>query len=336
MSVAVQAQNAYNQDHKYGLFSNLEIGASAQYSRSFAVRPGNVGADLRVTKRISTHSRLRAMAGVNGFIRNGFDRYGTALLGLSADFLPFYVFLDGGLSFNPSSPQTVNPAADAGVGLQFDIGRNLRMFTEMGAIVTSNGINLYHSNGFIRLGYTCATGITDSDRNALSEGKRDKQLLAELSEENRSMHAEVTRLSEANSQLEFTLQKATATIESVSKMLSECKEAPPQSVTEEVLTVYFEHASTDITDADAARLRRFAEAISGGQGYYRIDGYTSADGHPNNNRRIAQQRAEAVYDYLVSLGVETYRLGAVGMGIGTEYGGEAALNRIARITKVTQ
>ena len=149
MATAASAQSAYDKQHHYDAASNIEVGASVQYNRNLKGGLGNLGADLRATKRIGSHARLRAMANVNGFLNNGFDRAGSALVGLSADFLPFYVFADAGLSYNPSARQRINPAADAGVGLHFDIGRNLRMFTEIGADVTSNGLIQYHSNCFV-------------------------------------------------------------------------------------------------------------------------------------------------------------------------------------------
>lgn len=123
MSTAAFGQ--YDPSHKYNFFSNIEIGGAAQYSRDLTCGRGNLGADLRLTKRLGTHCRLRGIADVDGFLRNGYDRKGSAFVGISADFLPFYAFVDGGISYNPSSVQRINPAAEAGVGLHFNIGRNL-------------------------------------------------------------------------------------------------------------------------------------------------------------------------------------------------------------------
>lgn len=140
VSVIAMAQKGYDSEHKYDLFSNLEIGISGQYSYAIGGKTGNWGADIRMTKRIGNNWRLRGIADLNGFGRKqGFDRYAKVMAGMSADFLPFYIFADYGVSFNPSAHQKFNPAGDAGIGLHFDIGRGLRLYTEVGADRTANG-----------------------------------------------------------------------------------------------------------------------------------------------------------------------------------------------------
>ena len=92
MGAAATAQSAYDETHHYDLVSKCEIGLTAQYTRNFTQGPGNVGAFLYLGKQIGTHSRFRVVGGVDGFLNNGFDRKGFAMVGLSADFLPFYMF----------------------------------------------------------------------------------------------------------------------------------------------------------------------------------------------------------------------------------------------------
>lgn len=336
MGAAATAQSAYDQTHHYDLVSKCDIGITAQYTRKLPQGPGNVGALLHLYKQIGTHSRFRAIGGIDGFLNNGFDRKGFAMVGLSADFLPFYVFLDGGISINPSSPQTVNPAAEVGIGLHFDIGRNLRMFTEIGADLTSNGLNKYATNGFVRFGYAYHTGITERDRKEIDETQRNKQMVGELTGENRTLRSEVARQEEANRQLQSTLDRATAAIEASQLMLKECKESAPATAANDGLTVYFRAGSSEINATDAARLASFAASIADGSAYYRIDGYSSAEGNPVANDRLSQERADAVYSFLLDNGVPPYRLAAIGMGVGNTYDGQAALNRIATIIKVTQ
>lgn len=334
MGATAQAQNAYDETHHYDLVSHCEIGLTAQYTRNFTQGPGNVGAVLHITKRIGTHSRFRAVGGVDGFLANGFDRKGFAMLGFSADFRPFYMFLDGGVSINPSASQTVNPAAEGGIGFNFNIGRNLRMMLEAGADITSTGLNNFTPNGFVRFGYAYATGITERDRKEIEEKQHNKQVLNELAAENRTLRAESARQEEANRQLQSTLDRATAAIEASERMLKECKEAPPTTASDAGLTVYFGYASAEINDTDAARLRRFAADIADGNGYYRIDGYSSPDGNPNRNAQLSYERAEAVYWFLIWQGIDETRLAPIGNGEGHDYGGEATLNRIVKITKI--
>ena len=45
-----------------------------------------------------------------------------------------------------------------------------------------------------------------------------------------------------------------------------------------------------------------------------VVGYTDSTGHANNNKALSLKRAQAVVDYLVSQGVDTAQLSAVGYG----------------------
>lgn len=333
---AAIGQTGYNPSHKYGLFSNLEIGASAQYSRSLTTNTGNIGADFRLTKRIGKNWRVRALADVDGFLVNGFDRKGTAFVGLSADFLPFYAFLDGGISYNPSSVQTINPAAEVGVGLQFNLGPTLRIFTEVGADRTALGNNRWNSDTFVKLGTSFNLGTTAADEVAVAQEENRKNMIAELRSDNDRLLNENRRQEEANRQLQATLDRATAACEAVERMYRDCNASLMETAPDCDLTVYFNCASSEINETDAARLRNFAAAIANGTDYYRIDGFASPEGKPINNERIAQERAESVYRYLIALGVQDYRIVPVGMGVCRDYASEATLNRIVRIYKVTK
>lgn len=334
MGAIASAQNDYQKTHHYDLFSNCEIGLTAQYTRNFTTGPGNVGANLHLYKQIGSHSRFRVLGGIDGFLANGFDRKVFAMVGVSADFLPFYMFLDGGVTVNPSSVQTVNPAADAGIGLNFNIGRNLRMFAEAGADITLNGANQVNPNGFVRFGYAYHTGITENDRREIETEQSNTELVNELTRENRELRTDNLSKEEANRAIQLALDRATAACEAIEKRLKDCTEQPAAAPS--TLTVYFDYASAELNETDMGNLRRFAESIADGNGYYRIDGYASPDGSPENNQRISQERADAVFKYLKSCGIASSRMAAIGNGVGSEYDGQATLNRIARISKITQ
>ncbi|MBQ5656697.1 MAG: hypothetical protein IIV14_04615 [Bacteroidaceae bacterium] len=96
-------------------------------------------------------SRLRAVVGVNGFIPNGFDRYGYGMVGITAEALPFYVFGDFGLSCNPSGSHTIGLAFDAGVGLSFAIADRWRLYSEL-AIDRINSGRLWQSTASVKAG----------------------------------------------------------------------------------------------------------------------------------------------------------------------------------------
>ena len=330
------AQNTYDKQHHYDAASNLEIGLSAQYLHELPGSLHNWGADLRIYKRIGTHARLRGLVNVNGFLANGFDRDATALVGLSADFLPFYVFADGGLSYNPSARQRINPAADAGVGLHFDIGRNLRMFTEAGANISLNGLNTYHGNGFVKFGYTYSTGITPNDRQEISIKQHSQQLLTELAAENKDMRQENERLRAENTQYQSTLEKATAAIEQTQQLLQECKTAAASvpEATASDFRVFFLYATSELDEIELDRLWQQARVMMDDGAEYRIQGYSSPDGDLYRNEQLAKERARHVYDILKSWGIHEDRLVPTGEGISSIYPDDSPLNRMVRITKI--
>ena len=133
-------------------FDGLELGGSAQCTHQFRDHGFvNVGADLRAMLPVAEWSRLRAVVGVNGFIPNGFDRYGYGMVGITAEALPFYVFGDFGLSCNPSGAHTIGLAFDVGVGLSFAIADRWRLYSEL-AIDRINSGKLWQSTSSVKAG----------------------------------------------------------------------------------------------------------------------------------------------------------------------------------------
>ena len=137
---------------KAQFLDGVEIGGSVKCTHQFREKGFvNVGADIRATKGFAEWSRIRALVGVNGFIPNGFDRYGYGMVGITADALPFYVFADFGLSCNPSGPRTIGMAFDFGVGLDFDIARRWRLYSELAIDRISSG-RLWQSTASVNVG----------------------------------------------------------------------------------------------------------------------------------------------------------------------------------------
>jgi hypothetical protein len=116
---------------KAQFFNDVDIGGGVRYSRQSD--KANVGIDVIATKSVTDWATLRAVASVNGFIPNGFDRAGMAMCGVMAEARAAYVFADFGLSWNPSAkPPVIGMAFDGGVGIKVNVAPHLRLFSELG------------------------------------------------------------------------------------------------------------------------------------------------------------------------------------------------------------
>ncbi|MET1415353.1 OmpA family protein [Roseibium sp. HPY-6] len=83
------------------------------------------------------------------------------------------------------------------------------------------------------------------------------------------------------------------------------------------LLVSFENASARLSPAARANLKEFAKGIADPElanAVFVIEGHTDGIGSLNYNQRLSEDRAQAVSEYLVSLGVERKRLKTVAYG----------------------
>ncbi len=83
------------------------------------------------------------------------------------------------------------------------------------------------------------------------------------------------------------------------------------------LLVSFEYASARLSPAAKANLREFAKGISDpdlASATFLIEGHTDGIGSQSYNKRLSEDRAYAVAEFLVSLGVSREQLKTVGYG----------------------
>ncbi|MGH7023946.1 MAG: OmpA family protein [Caulobacteraceae bacterium] len=83
------------------------------------------------------------------------------------------------------------------------------------------------------------------------------------------------------------------------------------------LLINFRLGSSELTDRSKANARVFVSAMSRPElagATFEIGGHTDASGSPARNRVLAQERAEAVRQYMVEQGADPSRLKAVGYG----------------------
>ncbi len=332
-TVAASAQQGYNSDFKYSFFSNIDVGISGQYTYDLQAKCGNFGADIRATKRIGDHWRIRGLADINGFIRKAnYDRKAKGMLGVSLDFLPFYAFMDYGVVYNSSQASRIGLAADGGIGFNFDIGRGLSLYTEAGADRTNNG-NTWESNAFVKVGYSVSLGITEQDRQGLSIKENQPKIIEQLSTENRLLKTEAKKAQETTEQLQATLEQAQSLFAVLEAKLEACNEATKQAeqyCVGVLPPIYFEYASSSLTPIEEEKVELIAETIRADDATYMIEGYCSNNGDPYRNQKLSEDRAYSVFYSLIGLGVNSSRLIVVGNGMSDK---DAALEQRVIVKK---
>lgn len=306
----------YDNGFKYGLLSNLEVGVGGIYSYEITnqAHHENVGAQLLVTKRIGDYWRLRGVAEVNGFIQNKFDRFGKGMLGISFDLLPFYIYGDYGVNLNPSEKSKFGLAMDGGIGLQFRLGA-ASLYVEGGVDRTNNG-NKWQSNAEVKAGVLVNGGITEQDRVRKSIDDNVRSEYGELKKENQLLKTEVEKASATVTQMESTLDRATALCAQLEAKLNACNEDKKENCGKpEFYPVLFDFASYEITDAMDDYIMDYAEMMRSNNYDYRILGYCSANGTDWKNQILSEKRANAVYYRLIAYGVDESRLFPEGKGM---------------------
>lgn len=76
----------------------------------------------------------------------------------------------------------------------------------------------------------------------------------------------------------------------------------------------YQLGSSELPDALALSLRAIGEAVREQRAIVRIEVHTDASAAPESSRALSQRRADAIRSYLIGLGVDPYRVQAVGMG----------------------
>lgn len=345
LAVSVSAQQdryKYDSGHKYGFFSNWTLGVAGQYSNQQGV--SNVGISALATKRVGDFWRLRYSATISGLsLRNGFDRYGTALSGIAFDFVPWaYAFADAGVNVNPTAKGWLGLAADAGLGLNVNFGRYSLLYSEAGVERVQCG-GEWGGTVFARLGYAARLGVTEADREAIEHDQTMRSEYGNQKEEIRILKTDLKRKQEANDTLMATLNKASALFTALEKKLDDCNAEVAKAasasqsglgVSNPIFQIFFDYASAEITPIEAAKVAQLAEHINNDGGYYRLEGFASPDGNMYRNEALSQERAYAVYWLLLSHDVDETRIAPVAGGITSRYGDESPLNRMVVVTQI--
>ncbi len=101
----------------------------------------------------------------------------------------------------------------------------------------------------------------------------------------------------------------------------------------ELVTIFFDYASCEITPIEDAKVERIADYILTHGGEYRIEGYSSPDGNSYNNQKLSGERAFVVYQALMGYGVPQDRLIPMANGVTSQFGDDSTLNRMVIVRK---
>ena len=78
--------------------------------------------------------------------------------------------------------------------------------------------------------------------------------------------------------------------------------------------IYFELASYELTQNSLSELEIVAAFLVENQVHIQIEGHTDQTGDPTYNQKLSEQRAKAVYDFLIEFGISSDRLNFIGLG----------------------
>ena len=78
--------------------------------------------------------------------------------------------------------------------------------------------------------------------------------------------------------------------------------------------IYFELDSYELTQNSLSELEIVAAFLDENQVHVQIEGHTDQTGDPKYNQKLSEQRAKAVYDFLIEFGISSNRLNFIGLG----------------------
>lgn len=313
-----QSQSKYDNGYKYGLLSNIEVIFGGAYSYDIESHYKNAGGLIGLTKRIDDNWRVRGEAFVDGFIPNGFDRKGMFLAGISFDLLPWYIYGEYGINYNPSAKTKIGLAAKAGTGLQFKLSDISSVAVGGNFVVTNNG-NMFTKTAGAEVVYVVNCGITEQDRVRKSIDDNVRSEYGELKGENKILKSELQKCQDATASIQESAAQMAAMVETLQTQLNESK-AEVKTIKEncgktEFYPIVFDFASYEITDAMDDYIADYAEMMRSNNYEYRILGYCSANGTDWKNQLLSEKRANAVYRRLILYGVDESRLYPEGKGM---------------------
>lgn len=95
---------------------------------------------------------------------------------------------------------------------------------------------------------------------------------------------------------------------------TDCARADASSSRVSLPAAAYQLGSAELPDSLVRALRPIGEAVRDQRAVVRVEVHTDASGTPEEGRLLSQRRADAIRAYLIDLGVDPYRVQAVGLG----------------------
>lgn len=253
--------------------------------------------------------------------------------------------LIGGAGYGLSSSENMEGANNemvmtAGLQNRFRLCKSWDANLELKANLTKQGFD--NANSGFRFGniYDVTAGVTYKISNkrdfALIDHDMYTSKIAALEKDVENGNKTIAEGEEEVAKLKKALDKEKKAKEAAMEAERKAKAAyaptPNQS-----LSIFFRLGESEISDKNEENLKFLAEAIKASKGneVFTITGYADRQtGTEEYNENLSKERAEAIYNYLVDLGVEKDRLKIDYKGCKEQpFSGRAYMNRVAIIKK---
>lgn len=253
--------------------------------------------------------------------------------------------LIGGAGYGLSSSENVEGVNNemvmtAGLQNRFRLCKSWDANLELKANLTKQGFD--NANSGFRFGniYDVTAGVTYKISNkrdfALIDHDMYTSKIAALEKDVENGNKTIAEGEEEVAKLKKALDKEKKAKEAAMEAERKAKAAyaptPNQS-----LSIFFRLGESEISDKNEENLKFLAEAIKASKGneVFTITGYADRQtGSEEYNENLSKERAEAIYNYLVDLGVEKDRLKIDYKGCKEQpFSGRAYMNRVAIIKK---
>ena len=253
--------------------------------------------------------------------------------------------LIGGAGYGFSSSENMEGVNNemvmtAGLQNRFRLCKSWDANLELKANLTKQGFD--NANSGFRFGsiYDVTAGVTYKISNkrdfALVDHDMYTSKIAALEKDVENGNKTIAEGEEEVAKLKKALDKEKKAKEAAMEAERKAKAAyaptPNQS-----LSIFFRLGESEISDKNEENLKFLAEAIKASKGneVFTITGYADRQtGTEEYNENLSKERAEAIYNYLVDLGVEKDRLKIDYKGCKEQpFSGRAYMNRVAIIKK---